>query len=375
MKDILQKSRAKSKLQPAGVDRAKQGTGLSQSQQNATLKTTFKTKDSPKSSSSGNRAIIDLPVNITQPQPKKTLTMEKMQPNLKTHNERLDNPDKKLSITADSAALDDASVTTDELDAQREMRRNLRDIGPVVATLNLEDSDDEQWSSEEESGEDEDDAEENGYGMTSIQHEISEDYISQMEDLMKKHAIGQERAKPSPKSILNSTKEQSNEKASSSSNSKGVRFAESLDIASLSPPSFNAVTQGESEPTTFSKLNPVSDIVVERKPLQKSEGQPPVKKVSRFKATRQSQARSSDDIKSIDDLKDDLEDQNLTHDMMKNEFALYKGRMNNTSQQMDRRLFKEVDQGENVIIDEGNLKISKFKAARLGYVDDSADGY
>jgi hypothetical protein len=361
MKGILQKSRAKSK-QKATDDNITPDRSQIVSRVGEPLKTL----------KPSNHAMNDPPVGI----PRLKSLHNMVSDEAKNHSTELkkgsSNSDKDELSIAEESGLSNALVTSDVLDAQKEMRRNLRDIGPVVATLNLADSDEGQWSSEEESDEDEDEDEENSFGMNNIKDEISKDYIKKMEDLMKTHSLSQEGMIPSSKSILNTTKGRVNEKGPSSSNPKGVRFAESLDIAPSLEPSINATSEGRTASETVTKLNPISEIVTERKPSQRLEAHPPFKRVSRFKAAREFEAHSLEETEPTNNLKVDQEAENPTEDLLKNEFVLYRERMSTPNQQIDRRLFKAVNQEENVDLDEVKPKISKFKAARLGYIDDNA---
>jgi hypothetical protein len=243
---------------------------------------------------------------------------------------------------------------SDELETQKEISRNLRNIGPVVATLDFDNIDDDEWSDEGAYYDDADaDDMENDFGMTNIGNELSPDYIKEMEALMKKHGVRQELNSNDLESALNDTKS-GVERGNSTRRfaTKGVRFAESLDIAS-----FSDISSSEPPERKSMDAKPLLDTIVERKsPAGEEPTEAPRKKVSRFKAAQQAGNQSQIEPAKEKD--------------MQNEFSLYRERMNTPAQQIDRSLFRDNEEPD-ISSYEDKPKMSKFKAARLGYVVDS----
>jgi hypothetical protein len=259
----------------------------------------------------------------------------------------------RFSRVERSQEVSPANSEPSELETQKEISRNLQDIGPVVATLNLDDVDDDDWSDDGVyyDNENEDDME-NDFGMTNIGSELSPAYIKEMEALMKEHEIKQERKATGADSTLNDTFINVGGNVARRSAPKGVRFAESLDIASSGKS--NSVQSLESKPTD---ANPLSDTIVERESTTRPQpAEAPKKKISRFKAAHQSQKQPQIEFAGDQD--------------MKNEFSLYRERMNIPGHQIDRSLFTENDELDMYSY-EDKPKMSKFKAARLGYIVDS----
>jgi hypothetical protein len=260
-----------------------------------------------------------------------------------------------------------------------EAYENMSEIKPIVATMDVE-----EYSSEDHDS----DMSENEYGMNDPGYEISQDYVQQMEALIKKHTMsnaGKEnvdseiktaptsaeikvvpipadikvaptpgKAKTMPKSSLANGK--SNEKVKQKER-RGVKFAEALDIA----PKASNLTEMAS--TIESAQQPaaatLSDFVVERSPTHAA---PPIttenqKPSSRFKAARQNHTTSSPAVKHVSD--------ELS---FKEELTLYKKRMDEPEQRLDPGIFR--DRESEVKNLPPTAKMSKFKAARLGIRQD-----
>jgi hypothetical protein len=264
----------------------------------------------------------------------------------------MDGSKDRFSRLEQSEAVSPANSEPGGLETEKEISRNLQDIGPVVATLNLDDIGDDDWS---DGGvyyddEDEDDME-NYFGMTNIGSELSPVYIKEMEGLMKKHEMKQRKA-TGANSTVNDTFINVGRNVARKSVPKGVRFAESLDIAPSGKA--NSIQSLESKPTD---ANPLSDTIVERESTTRPQLAEALNmKISRFKAAQQSQKQPQIELAGDQD--------------MKNEFSLYRERMNTPSQQIDRSLFTENDELDMYSY-EDKPKMSKFKAARLGCKVDS----
>lgn len=247
----------------------------------------------------------------------------------------------------------------DELEAQREMRQYMQDLGPVVASLDLI-SDDEDWPDEDEDG---DEAEENIYGMNSIADEISEDYIKEMEALMKKHSLNTYGATPTP-IIKQENKEVKSPKM------KGVRFADNLDVAPVPKPATVSAPTTTRKPPSNSA--PLSHTIVERTSTQKPFVAQPPGRVSRFKAAKQN---TQDGEQTRASHRDKLADNTPEQDNFRNELKLYRERMKAPTSQMNRGDFKESILEEDEGIVEDLPKMSKFKARKLGLLDEDSDEY
>ena len=132
------------------------------------------------------------------------------------------------------------------------------------------------------------------------------------------------------------------------SSSKGIRFAETLDIA---PEPSSDLTPKQIEISDHPSQAPISESIVERSVNPKASDNAPTNrpKVSRFKAAKLAQSSNQPAEPSL-----------------KDEFAMYKKRMEEPQNQVDHSLFyptvKEPTD-ENV---PPPKKLSKFKAARLG---------
>lgn len=152
----------------------------------------------------------------------------------------------------------------------REASANAQEIAPIVATFDLEpdsssevDSDAEDYESEQS---------ENEYGMGTIASELTDDYKTEMESLMRKHAVAMQNAGPNYNPEILKKLDTAHRdtglvaKAPSPDNSaskkdgiKGVRFAENLDI---SPGPDHAATH--EDPQAIETEHPVSETVLER---------------------------------------------------------------------------------------------------------------
>ena len=160
---------------------------------------------------------------------------------------------------------------------------------PVVATLTL----DGDWSDDDESDEDDEEYPENEFGMNSFREYMSDEYMDKMNALSRKYdedpretfipsdskgkAPMAEKPQPAQGSLRTGSK--------NTKTAKGVRFAESLDIAQ---PPVQEKPSLEVAPPAEAKPEPLSEIVQERsntKP-QNVTMPKPFQKLSKFKAAR-----------------------------------------------------------------------------------------
>jgi unconventional prefoldin RPB5 interactor 1 len=301
-------------------------------------------------------------------------------------------------LSDDDESIDDAAPSTGVI------RQNLNDLGPVVAELDLEEEEDE----EEWSEDDDDDAfEENEYGMNNIRDQMEEEYIREMEALAKKHGMKNIGPNPTvlqeyvPKSVLSKPKSGTltttenqipipsltRDEDSKPKKAKGVRFAENLDI---SPQPTNTTVRSSS---TIEKDAPFKDIpaplgdVVE-KPFVTTSSIPaienPTKRVSRFKSAKMATTGASTASPGVKG------GRNLPHGnaspnpiktdknvgdgdaSMKEEFGLYSKRIETPEHQIDKSIFQipSGDDDDDSAVYESSKKVSRFKAARLGLLND-----
>lgn len=293
----------------------------------------------------------------------------------------------------------DTSTPAGEAAARREFHRNLHDIGPVVATLDLQELD-QDWSEDDwdddQLEDDFDDFEENNYGMNNIQDQMSQEYVKEMEALIQKHSIKNLGSDLDPQNVgLSSTSRSSstvapinktappksalankNKKAKSAlappvqnqhpnNGNKGVRFAGNLDIAQ--PPSITP----ENPPPQSESVGPapLAEAIVERSSIAKTISNPTnAPKMSRFKANKlgntvkdRSAVTKSQGLARSDQ---DLQRQSTREDSLKAELAMYKDRMMAPEHQPEPHIWN--DQPGELASDHPTQKISMFKAARLG---------
>ncbi|TQV96100.1 udp-galactose transporter like protein [Cordyceps javanica] len=201
---------------------------------------------------------------------------------------------------------------------QQMLKYSMGEMGAVVAELNLEeddddddddDFDDEEWLEGDEIDDDDDDEEEDKYGRFTGRM-ITDKYQRRMLELETKlgvksrftqkleqeaeerdsddddgEGIGRIRiqSQPNAPSVSASaapTRSIVKERSSSEKGpKKGVRFANELDIAEAEPSS----TLTESKSDSTSVVEPMSDLIVERKPTSKPTATPPAQRPSRFK--------------------------------------------------------------------------------------------
>ncbi|OJD36596.1 udp-galactose transporter like protein [Diplodia corticola] len=227
-------------------------------------------------------------------------------------------------------------IPENESEEDAQMRRemleyHLNEVGHVVAELNLDEggSDDDEYDYEEEDS-DIEEVEEDEWGRS--RPVITEEYLQKMRDLEKKldaqmienlgpapeeadlnnmlqqaqgvHKLVVRTDEQIPPALLpktstktkQSTKPQDNDKAAeptavetaatsnctSPSSSKGVRFADSVDVSPAPKPASEPLPPISTEP------RPIADAIIERSTAVSSDTTPstPVRKASRFKAVR-----------------------------------------------------------------------------------------
>ncbi|KAB2574789.1 Udp-galactose transporter like protein [Lasiodiplodia theobromae] len=214
---------------------------------------------------------------------------------------------------------------------RREMLEySLNEVGHVVAEMNLEDGSDDDYDYEEEDSDIEEVEEDDEWGRS--RPVITEEYLQKMRELEKKldaqmienlgpapedanlnnmlqqaqgvHKLVVRTDEEIPPALLpqkatkpkESTKPQNDDKttesapaaetittASSSSSSKGVRFADAVDVAPAPKPASDTLPQISTEP------RPIADAIIERSSAATSSSDPstpPPRKTSRFKAAR-----------------------------------------------------------------------------------------
>lgn len=220
----------------------------------------------------------------TQPEPS---TVQRI-PNVKKSSPK----DSAVELSNHDLELETQAAGTpspqEELEARREINRNLREMQPVVATLTL----DEDWSDEEDTDNEGDDYPENEFGMHNFREYMSDEYVVQMNALSQKYdenrnetfiaadAKGKgpviDQPQPAQSSLRTETKTKT---------AKGVRFAESLDVADEAEEKATADAESDAE----QKPAPLAEIVQERsnaKPENTAMPMKPFQKMSKFKAAR-----------------------------------------------------------------------------------------
>lgn len=214
----------------------------------------------------------------------------------------------------------------DEEDAalrQELLRYSMNEVGAVVGELELDDgSDDEDWDMSDEGFDEEQSDEEDQYGRNG--RVVTEDYAQRMLELEKKLGIqsrftqdsraaaegdadsdsddervgrivvdhnSESSSQPSAMKMLPSRPKEKHASAGKEKNKKkGVRFAESLDVSEAPEPSAATVT--EPEP----KVEPMSDLIVERDPSTRNSNTKPDRKPSRFKKAQTKAPVFAEDI-------------------------------------------------------------------------------
>lgn len=298
---------------------------------------------------------------------------------------------KAVGYSPDDESAEENVLSGGDHDIAQDIRHNLNTLGPIVAELDLEEDDDygSIWDEED------DDLEENEYGMTNIRDQMDDEYILEMEALAKKHGMQNLGPDPTlltevvPRSILGVKSEKPagvdqpqppRKEKEKSNNRKGVRFAENLDI---SPHPETAQTSNSRMPREQSRVTsaPLSDVVEKQynvsSPLMDTIGSE--KKVSRFKAAKmadsgviirpsisQDKSRIGNRVPHVAGPNSNVSAAQDTISM-KEELDLYSKRMSSPDHQPDMSVFEQdFDNGEDGVIHESSRKISRFKAARLG---------
>jgi unconventional prefoldin RPB5 interactor 1 len=192
----------------------------------------------------------------------------------------------------------------DEMKYLREARANAQEIAPIVASFDIEEDSDSDMDTDMDDLDS--DGSENEYGMRNIGAEITDDYKAQMEALMKKHAVAMENAGPNFNTdvlqkldnahreggIIVKPASEPAEQKSKTPGSKGVRFAEELDISPA--PIDDKPKTSKDEPVLKQEkaANPVADAVLERGAgiTQADSKVSSARKPSRFKTTMNTSA-------------------------------------------------------------------------------------
>jgi hypothetical protein len=207
-------------------------------------------------------------------------------------------PDGKSAVHEDPAVdlnehepIVDFPSTEEELEVRRELSHNLQQMQPIVATMSLDDD----WSDDDELDDDDEDYAENEFGMNNFREYMSDEYMVKMNALSRKYnEDSEETFIPADTQGMASTTEMVQSPAQSSMRAekkptkaaKGVRFAESLEIADT--PTQKEVNQ-DIEAEIEMKPAPLAEIVQERsstKPLDATMPMKPFQRVSKFKAAR-----------------------------------------------------------------------------------------
>jgi len=308
-------------------------------------------------------------------------------------------------LSEDDESIIEISTGGGNTNITRDIRHNLNDIGPIVASLDLEEDEEEEWSEDEED-------DENEYGMNNIRDQMEEEYIREMEALAGKHGMRNLGPNPTvlpeivPKSVLITTNPglsrptDSKEAIDASSvvqldnqkpkKSKGVRFAENLDISPhpASTP-FQSNTNAEQHEPSRAVPAPLTDEIVEKPfittlPVPSFEQPTQEMKVSRFKAAKMANAGISKtklDIQAGTNFQEDAPNLNKLKShrplsdaaaSLKEEFGLYSKRVKDSQDQVDMTIFETQtgDDDHEDGVHEPTRKVSRFKAARLGLHDD-----
>ncbi|KAM3516334.1 hypothetical protein MY11210_000093 [Beauveria gryllotalpidicola] len=221
-------------------------------------------------------------------------------------------------ISSQPATIPDDEDSDDADLRQQMLRYSMGEMGAVVAELSLEDDDDDsddlgddEWLQGDEMDDDEDDDdEEDKYGRFTGRM-ITDKYQRRMLELETKlgvksrftqkleqkaeekdsddddgEGIGririQSKSTPSPASPSAAPTRSIVKERPSTKNEpkKGVRFADELDIANEAEPS---PAPAASKPDTEKQVEPMSELIVERKPASKPAAAPSTQRPSRFK--------------------------------------------------------------------------------------------
>lgn len=176
----------------------------------------------------------------------------------------------------------------EELAASREINQNLQQMQPIVAELTLDDD----WSNDEDEDEDDSDETENEFGMNSFREYMSDEYMDKMNALSRKYDdnpketfIPADPKGKGPMIEMSSPAQSSLRTESKTAKPKGVRFAESLDIADVS---VQDKPSPEAESSADAKPAPLVEVVQERsstKP-QYPTAPKPFQRLSKFKTAR-----------------------------------------------------------------------------------------
>ena len=188
-----------------------------------------------------------------------------------------------------------AGETPEQIELRREMLQySMNDIGSIVAEINLDEQDEEEFSYSEESEDEEDDEDndEDQFGRTGVRI-LSDDYRQQMLDLERKlNAKSLVNAGPDIDEATvwspnNNPTDNEDVDAETSREKKNVRFAENLDIREA-PPSAKEVAAPRMQEA---KDAPLADTIIERTSVVQTAPTPTAKpkKVSAFKAGRANQ--------------------------------------------------------------------------------------
>lgn len=298
---------------------------------------------------------------------------------------------------------------------RREMLQySLNEVGSVVAELEL----DENWSDDDE--DDDLDLDDGGVPYTSDEEEedefgrslgkgISDDYRKQMLELQEKLGTGViGNLGPDPEAVLDSaqmnpeelrrlvirdtttsdvkdqpSKETGQPAKKADQPRKGVRFADTLDVAPNKPAPQTQLAQPKESKPRAAEPSPLSDVVFERKAAADPPASAPSaeKKASRFKQSRQANAappksqedpllsdtvieRPSTDTTRPPEVPDEfdpeLQERQLASEYyrLRNNMIRQQGGFRATEEDEDAPLMEEAEDGRV-------KKVSRFKAARL----------
>ena len=207
-----------------------------------------------------------------------------------------------------SRPLEHLPVSAEEISHhQREVFENASTIGPIVASMDIEEGSD--FDEEHEMYEfDDDSVDADDFDVTAIRNELTPEYVAEMEALMKKHAnamanVGPQDVgfplaepldgmpEPEEAPAMYPAPTSNGEPETKKPTMKGVRFAEELDIAGLQ----ERIMRNErspahpSRPRPPTKGAPIADIV-ERVPVTTPFSMPPQggskTKISRFRSAK-----------------------------------------------------------------------------------------
>ncbi|KAJ6779652.1 hypothetical protein PWT90_05773 [Aphanocladium album] len=302
--------RVKAALEKAGIDAPSLEPSSSNSQQNSNDTTAANSVPAKK-------------IKESLPLPTESESMQEVNPPVSRMAKRVDGIMKTAkeqeNISKQPAVLPDDEDPDDAALRQQMLKYSMGEMGAVVAELNLEededdeddDFDDDEWLEGDEM-DDDDDEEEDKYGRFTGRM-ITDKYQRRMLELETKlriksrftqkleeaaeekdsdddgEGIGRIRiqSKPTPSSAVSSaapTKSIVKERNSTKTEpKKGVRFANELDIAeeAVSTP---AAIEAQVDATEI--VEPMSDLIVERKSASKPVATPSAQKQSRFKKAK-----------------------------------------------------------------------------------------